>query len=354
MAGDAVAAELLQTGPDKGVDGESLAAFLEDKLPWADASLNIRQFSGGNANLLYLLTYPDAQYVLRRPPFGKLAPGSHDMSREYRVLKQLHPVYPLAPGAFLYCKDIDVIGAPFLVMEYRPSIVIRRELPDSMKGDAKACRFLGETIIDSLADLHSIDPVAVGLADLGNPEGYLERQMSGWRRRWGAAAEGPRADIERIMKWLDDSIPKSGRSALLHNDFKLDNMLLAPDDPTRCIGVVDWDMCTRGDPLVELGFLLNYWGEAGDPPEWLEAASMPTWFPGFPTRKEAVERYGARIGIPLDNLLWYRVFGAFRLAVILQQIWVAYARGERKNQRFATFGQRIDALIRKADRLRTS
>jgi len=309
------------------------------------------QFSGGNANLLYLVQFEDATYVLRRPPFGKLAPGSHDMAREFRVLSGLNRVYPLAPKVYELCEDSEVIGAPFLVMEYKPSIVIRTTLPDVLVGDLARCAHLGETIIDSMALLHSVDPIKADLAALGSPEGYLQRQVEGWQRRWTAVADGPRSDMDRVMQWLRDNLPASAAPALLHNDFKLDNMLLSPEEPSRCIGVVDWDMCTRGDPLVELGFLLNYWGEPGDPREWLDAASMPTWNPGFPTRAEAVARYAQRTGFDMETLPWHRVFGPFKLAVILQQIWSRYLRGESTNERFRTFGNRVDALVRKADRL---
>ena len=344
-------AELRDTPPDRGVDAAQLGAYLQGRLPGVSPAMNIRQFSGGNANLLYLIEFDDAAYVLRRPPFGKIAPGSHDMEREFRVLSRLNRVYPLAPKVFELCEDPDVIGAPFLLMEYKPSIVIRTVLPDALAGDLARCRRLGETIIDSMAMLHRVDPVEADLADLGSPDGYLRRQIEGWQRRWTAVADGSRPDMERVIQWLHDNLPTSGRPALLHNDFKLDNMLLSPDDPSQCIGVVDWDMCTRGDPLAELGFLLNYWGEPGDPRDWIDAASMPTWNPGFPSRAEAIERYASKTGFDMETLPWHRVFGPFKLAVILQQIWSRYLRGESTNDRFRTFGDRVGALIEKADRL---
>lgn len=346
-----VQAEFRDTAPDNGVDAKRLGAYLQDRLPGASSNLTLRQFSGGNANLLYLVQFDETAYVLRRPPFGKIAPGSHDMAREFRVLSRLNRAYPLAPTVFELCEDEEVIGAPFLVMEYKPSIVIRTALPDSLVGDTIRCRRLGETIVDAMAMLHRIDPVEADLAELGNPEGYLQRQIEGWRRRWAAVADGPRPEMDRVMRWLDDNLPTSGKPALLHNDFKLDNMLLSPEEPSHCIGVVDWDMCTRGDPLAELGFLLNYWGERRDPGEWIEAASMPTWNPGFPTRAEAIERYAQKTGFDMQSLPWHRVFGPFKLAVILQQIWSRYQRGESTNERFRIFGKRVDALIRKANRL---
>ncbi len=343
--------ELKPEAPDAGIDTQRLGAWLAGRLAGAAGPMTVRQFSGGNANLVYLLTFADRSYVLRRPPFGRLAPGSHDMSREYRVLSRLHAVFPLAPAVFVLCEDPDVIGAPFLVMEYRASTVIRRDLPAPLAQDPAACERLGNAIIDTLADLHGVDAASAGLSDLGNPDGFLVRQVQGWERRWAAVADGPRPDMDRVLRWLTDNLPASGAASVLHNDFKLDNMLLDPADPSRCIGVVDWDMCTRGDPLVELGFLMNYWGEAGDPPEWLEAASMPTWHPGFPSRAEALRRYAARTGFDMAALDWHLVFGPWKLAVILQQIWARYQRGESRNPRFSTFGQRVDTLIRKADRL---
>jgi len=343
--------ELLEPALDLGINAAQIGDYLRGKLPGSEGPLEIKQFRGGNANLIYLLRYSDAQYVLRRPPVGRLAPGSHDMKREYKVLSRLPRRYPLAPQAFMLSNEPDLIGAPFLVMEYRPGIVIRRDLPSVLATDQDACRRLGNTILSALSSLHAVDPEAAGLGDLGKPDGYLLRQLDGWGRRWEAVSEGPHPDVEHILKWLSDNLPNSASVTLLHNDFKLDNMLLDPDDPTRCIAVVDWDMCTRGDPLVELGFLLNYWGEASDPEEWLKAASMPTWHQGFPSRQEAIAEYIAHTGAKVEALPWHRVFGAFKLAVILQQIWGRFLRGESTNPRFENFGWRVDTLLSKSRQL---
>ncbi len=340
--------ELIPVRADEGLDSARLAAWLKGKLPRAEGELELGQFGGGHANLTYLLRFGATEYVLRRPPLGPVAPSSHDMAREHRVLADLWRVYPLAPRSYLLCDDEAVIGAPFHVMERRHGIVIRNDLPARFQGDAGLARRIGETIVDALADLHQVDPAAAGLSDLGHPEGFVERQLAGWTKRWHAAkaADDPRLDA--VAAWLDAERPPAQAVALLHNDPKLDNMMVGTDDPARAVAVLDWDMCTRGDPLMDLGYLLTFWGEAGDPQAWIEAASMPTWREGFPSRTEAIQRYAEATGFDLSAIQWYHVFGTFKIAVVLQQIYIRFVRGQTQDQRFAPFGSRVAALIDKA------
>lgn len=340
--------ELIATRADEQLDVSRLEPYLRARLPRAEGPLEVQQFGGGHANLTYLLCFGDDEYVLRRPPLGPVAPSSHDMKREHRVLAALSPVFQPAPMSYLVCADPEIIGAEFHVMERRHGFVIRTDLPEAIKRDRDLCRRIGEMMIDVLADLHTTDPKAAGLDQLGHPEGFVARQLKGWSGRWEAAKHQDSPAMAEIMAWLEAGLPDSGRVSLLHNDYKLDNMLVGHDDPARAVAVLDWDMCTRGDPLMDLGYLLNFWAEAGDPEPWILGAAMPTWHEGFPSHAEAIERYARRTGFDLDRVHWYHVFGVFKIAVVLQQIYIRYLRGQTQDDRFAIFDQRVDALIDKA------
>jgi len=291
--------------------------------------------------------------VLRRPPLGPIPPGAHDMRREHRVLSALHRRFPLAPQSLLLCEDEGIVGAVFIVEERRHGFVIRDDIPAEFAGrPALNCR-IGEALVDALADLHLVPPAAVGLDDLGRPDGYVERQLAGWSRRWQAAQGGEEAERAAalwtpVLDWLGRIVPASGAAALLHNDYRLDNCLLDTADPARITAVLDWDMCTQGDPLADLGYLLNYWVEPGDPPEWRAIAAMPTWREGFPSRAVAIERYAARTGSDAGAIGWHQVFAAFKLAVIIQQIYIRFVRGQTQDQRFRLYWRRVLGLAEKA------
>ncbi len=312
----------------------------------------IWRFVGGHANLTYLLRYADREFILRRPPLGKLPPGAHDMRREHLVLSRLGDAYPLAPRSYLLCEDEDVIGAVFMVAERRHGVTIPgADLPQALQGDRRFAERLGGNLVDALADLHQVDPARVGLESLGNSDGFLPRQLAGWSKRWTAALETPPPHTEALLRWFEANIPPSSRTSLIHNDYKLDNLLLRADDPAVPVAVLDWDMCTRGDPLMDLGYLLTYWGEPGDPPDWIAASPMPTTHPGFGPREAVIERYAERTGFPVHALPWHRAFAAFKLAAILQQIYIRYVRGQTTDPRFAGFAPRIATMLRKAEAL---
>jgi aminoglycoside phosphotransferase (APT) family kinase protein len=313
----------------------------------------VRQFAGGKANLTYLLRFGDREFVLRRPPLGPIPPGAHDMRREHRVLSALYRRYALAPRSLLLCEDESIIGAVFIVEERRQGFVIRDDIPPEFAGRPELNRRIGEALIDALADLHRVAPAEVGVGDLGRPEGFVERQLAGWSRRWQAAQGGEEAERSArewapVLDWLAARLPPSRGAALLHNDYRLDNCLLNTGDPARIEAVLDWDMCTQGDPLCDLGYVLNYWVEPGDPPEWRDIAAMPTWRPGFPSRAEAVERYAMRTGFDVGAIGWHQVFAAFKLAVIIQQIYIRYVRGQTQDQRFRHYYRRVLGLGEKA------
>lgn len=351
--------EVIDVRPDEGFDVERVSEFLRGDLPGSDRPLRVRQFGGGHANLTYLLRFGGehegeevVEYVLRRPPLGPVAATSHDMHREYRVLSKLWRAFPLAPRAFLYCDDASLIGAEFLVMERRRGTVVRNAIPPEFGGgsDPIANRKLSEVVIDTLVDFHQVDPVAVDLAGLGKPEGFLERQVTGWAARFERAktAEIPVAD--ELTRWLLDELPTSAAATLVHNDWKLDNMAVATDDPGRCVAVYDWDMCTLGDPLCDVGTLLGLWSDRGE--EFAGSNPMPTQSEGFLARSEAAERYCSRRGVDPRSVPYYVVFGTFKMAVVLQQIYQRFHAGQTQDGRFAGLGMLAESLFQLASKRR--
>ena len=328
--------DVVPVRPGEGIDAAVVGAYVAGKVPGAGGVPEIWQFPGGHANLTYLLHYPDGpDYVLRRPPPGDLPASAHDMGREYRVLSVLYRAFPPAPRAYLHCEDRAVIGAPFFVMERRRGTVVRREVPPEFGGgsDRAANRKLSEVIIDTLAAFHAVDPKTAGLDGLGRPEGYLARQVKGWTDRWERARtkDVPAAPV--VVGWLGEHMPPSPPPTLVHNDWRLDNMAVAVDDPGRCVAVYDWDMCTVGDPFTDLGTLLSSWIEAGE--EYAFLASMPSRVPGFMTRAEAIARYAAESGCDVGRMPYYYAFGLFKMAVVVQQLYFRWHKGQTKDDRMA-------------------
>jgi len=324
------------------VDSAVLERYLRAKLPEAAGPLTIAQFPRGFSNLTYLLRLGDQELVLRRPPFGAAIKSAHDMGREYRVLRALHPVYPKAPRPLLYCDDATVIGAPFYVMERRRGVILRGQPPAALGLTPAAMRQIAGAAIDNLAAIHAIDYAAAGLADLGRPEGYVARQIDGWTKRYRAAQTDDLAPIETLIDWLAMHQPSASGAALIHNDYKFDNLMLAPDNLTEIVAVLDWEMCTLGDPLLDLGTTLGYWIEPGDPPA-LQAMLGLTAAPGNLTRREVVARYVAASGRTVDDPRFYYLFGVFKIAVIVQQIYARYRRSATQDARFAGLGAVVAA-----------
>ena len=333
--------DTIEVRPDERFDEERLATYLHGRLPGSENPLNVRQFGGGAANLTYLLDYGTHQYVLRRPPLGPVAKSAHDMAREYKVLSVLHQLFPYAPQAFLYCEDKDVVGADFFVMERRQGIVVRRTIPPEFQEVPQATRRMSEALVDALAQFHAVDYKAIGLGDLGKPQGFLERQIEGWYKRWQAAKTDDLPEMDFMYQWLKDNLPKSTESSLIHNDYKLDNVMLAANDPGQMVSIFDWDMCTLGDPLNDLGALLCYWTEADDPPHVQAMTMMPVGDLGFMTRAELVARYAEKSGRDVHDIHFYHALGLYRLTVIIAQIFIRYERGQTKDKRFAAFEMMI-------------
>ena len=335
--------ELIEVRPDERFDEAALTRWVAGRVPGSDLPLTVLQFARGKANLTYLLRFGEGagavEYVLRRPPLGPVAPGSHDMAREYRVLSTLWQAFPYAARAYAFCDDESIVGAPFFVMERKHGIVVQGTVPAVFGGgeDPAANRSLSTAVVDTLAEFHAVDPASAGLGDLGRPDGFLRRQVDGWIERWHRAKheENPLAD--ELAAWLSAGMPEQGEVSLLHNDWRLDNMAVAEDDPGRCVAVYDWDMATRGDPLADLGTLMAVWYDEGEMPASLNP--MPTLTPGFMSRDEAIARYAERSGRDLARVDWYVVFGTFKLAVVLQQIYIRWLRGQTRDERFAVMGE---------------
>ncbi len=337
-----------QAGPirqGEELDQSRLADYLKSHLPEATGELCIEQFRAGHSNLTYLLRLGERELVLRRPPFGNPVKSAHDMGREYRVLSQLWKVYPPAPRPFLYCDDADVLGDEFYVMERRFGVVLRDGAPPpELQANPQMVRQLSEAVVDNLVQLHSLDFRAAGLADLGRPEGYIGRQVSGWRKRYENARTDDHADMDFLGRWLDESQPGDGPAALIHNDYKYDNIMLGSDDLTKIVAVLDWEMATLGDPLMDLGMALAYWVQEDDAPTQQQSAFGPTMLPGSLTRKEVVNRYAEQAGIEVPDMLFYYCFGLYKLAVIIQQIYARFVRGKTNDPRFAGMDTRVKAL----------
>ena len=339
--------QIIDVRPDEQFDVEAVAAYLDDRLPGADGIPDVQQFGGGKANLTYLLDYGDAEYVLRRPPLGPVAHSAHDMEREYRVLSRLHDVYPPAPEAHVYCGDEGVIGAEFFVMERRTGVVVREQMPEAYAGVDDAPQRMSGALVDALADLHAVDYQSIGLADLGQPDGFIQRQVDGWYGRWQDAKTKEVEVVDTVYAWLNDHVPTSTGAALVHNDYKLDNLMLAPDDPGTVVAVFDWDMCTLGDPLSDLGALLTYWVQPDDPSPFQQFATMPV-DERFPAREDLVQRYAERSGRSVSDIRFYHVLGLFRLTVIVAQIYVRYEKGQTQDERFAALGPMIHVTAQAA------
>jgi aminoglycoside phosphotransferase (APT) family kinase protein len=308
--------------------------------------VRVEQFPSGHSNLTYRVTWSGREMVLRRPPFGSEVKSAHDMGREYRVLSDLHESYKVAPKVILYCDDLSVLDAPFYLMEPIRGIILRRELPPGLLLSPPMARQLSEAFLDNLVRLHGLDYEKIGLGDLGKPQGYLERQVNGWIERYHKSATHDPSEVGRICAWLTQNIPASSDATLIHNDYKYDNVVLDSNDITKIVGVLDWEMCTLGDPLSDLGTTLAYWTDPSDPDELQEICSAPTTIPGTLTRAQLAQRYALATGRGIHNMVFYLAFARFKVAVIVQQIYYRYARGLTHDERFATMPDRIAVLMR--------
>lgn len=337
--------------PGEEFDLKAVEGYLKDHIKGLSGNLSVEQFPSGFSNLTYLIRVGQKDLVLRRPPFGRKAKSAHDMGREYRILSSLNPVFPYCPKPLLFTEDESVMGCPFYVMERIPGIILRKHLPKGLQLNKSEMRKLCENLLDIQYMFHSIDYRAIGLDGFGKPEGYVKRQVEGWSERYRAAQTPDVPSFAEVMQWLHDKMPPdSTKPGIIHNDYKFDNVVLNPDNPLEIIGVLDWEMATVGDPLMDLGSSLGYWVQSDDPQEVQAVGMLPTNLPGALTRQEMVERYAEKAGVAIDNFDFYLCFGIFRIAVILQQIYYRFYHGQTQDQRFKQliFGVHvIDSMTKK-------
>jgi aminoglycoside phosphotransferase (APT) family kinase protein len=327
---------------DEQLAWSKIEAHLKAQLPGLDGPMEPLQFLGGHANLTYLLRFKGRDLVLRRPPLGPVGVGAHDMGREHKVLSRLNDAFKPAPRAFLYC-DESLIGAPFFIMERREGVVVRDEIPAPLSAFENVDKRISFALVDAMAEMHRVDPDAVGLGELGRPNGFVERQLKGWHRRWQDAKDVEIPLFEEIHRKLAATIPSPPRVSILHNDLKLDNCQFEPDNPDQVQSVFDWDMATLGDPLIDLGTLLAYWS---DPSEEAIASQLPqSSSGGFPSKSEIVARYASQINVDPATIAWYEAFAFWKTAVVLQQIYIRFKRGQTKDERFAEHGTRVPKCL---------
>jgi aminoglycoside phosphotransferase (APT) family kinase protein len=332
--------------PGEELNLSKLEPYLRGHFPDETGPLSLQQFPSGHSNLTYLVVLGEREMVLRRPPLGSKVKTAHDMSREYRVLSKLHAFYPAAPKVLLYCDDASVLGSPFYLMELIRGIIIRRDPPAGLLFTAETARQLSESFIDNLARLHALDHAEIGLAEIGKPQGYLERQVRGWIERYLGSKTHDHPEVEKISEWMPQHIPSTGNASLIHNDYKYDNVVLDPANITKIVGVLDWEMATIGDPLSDLGTTLAYWVDPQDPDEMQKIHWCPSTHAGSLTRAQLVERYARTTGRDVSDMVFYLAFARFKVAVIVQQIYYRYHQGMTKDPRFASMPEVVKALLR--------
>jgi aminoglycoside phosphotransferase (APT) family kinase protein len=345
-------AETAPVRPGEELDWASLEAYLRANLPELEGPFAPLQFPNGSANLTYLLRFGGTELVLRRPPFGTVAPGAHDMKREYRVLSKLWTIFDRAPRAYLFCDDHSVIGSDFVVMERRVGEVVRNDVPLSMADHPDVARRISFALVDAMAELHLLDPAAADLATLGRPDGFVERQVTGWHTRWDLVRPNDAPpEMDTLPHRLAASLPTPTRVSFVHNDLKLDNCQFDPANPDRVQSIFDWDMTTLGEPMIDLGTLLNYWPDPSDPPDAGRVSHQGMLAMGLPTRAEIVERYTEQTGIDTSGARWYEAFAQWKTGVVIQQLHRRWEKGESTDPRMETIADRLPLLATTATRL---
>ncbi len=317
------------------LDWNSLEKYLRQNIPELDGDMKVSQFHGGHANLTYLVQFGDKEFVVRRPPFGKIAPGAHDMKREYKVLSKLNKHFSPAPLAYHLCIDDSVIGSPFVIIERRRGVIVRTTVLECFSGFENVEERLATALVKVEADLHQVDYKAAGLEKLGRPNGFLERQLSGWGQRWHLSKTSENKEMDEVLRRLQADIPKSQNNSIVHNDIKLDNCQFQPDNPDDVTSIFDWDMCTLGDPLVDFGTTLSYW-----PEPFFDGVDMPVMLYGdFPSKEFLIERYAMFTGFDLSHIRWYEAFAYWKGAIIGQQLYERYLKGDSTDDRMSKFGE---------------
>jgi len=331
----------------QGFDVRALAAWLRPRVAGLEGEPELLQFGRGFSNLTYLVRFGAREIVVRRAPPGIEIKSAHDMGREFRILSALSPSWPRAPRPLAYADDRSIIGTPFYVMERVRGVILRARVPEGLALDAPVMRRVSEATCDTLAEIHNLDWRAAGLGGLGKPEGYVERQVRGWAERYKKARTDDVPQVERLGAWLEEHRPEESGATLVHNDFKYDNVVLAPD-LSRVVAVLDWEMATIGDPLMDLGTALGYWIQADDPPVFQVTVFGPTNLPGNLTRVEFVERWSRATGRDASNVLFYFSFALFKLAVVAQQLYKRWVDGHTREERYAMMLEGVRAVASSA------
>lgn len=326
------------------IDAQKVLTFLRKFLPDLPALKAIRQFKGGASNLTYELDFGQQSFILRRPPFGKKAKGAHNMHREYQIMEKLRPHYPYVPKMIAHCADESLMGSEFYVMEKLNGMIPRAQLPQPGQFNQKEIRQLCLAALDKIIELHEVDYQAAGFSDLYKGPGYVERQLKGWSHRFQQARTPNVPRFRYVMDWLQSEMPPDQPPCLIHNDFRFDNLVYDPNNREKIIGVLDWEMATVGDPLMDLGGSLAYWIEAKDPYCWRLLRRQPTHLPGMLSRDEVMDYYLDQRNLKLENRKFYYIFGLFRLAAIIQQIYYRYYHKQTNNSQFKVFGVAVNML----------
>ncbi|MFC4767064.1 phosphotransferase family protein [Effusibacillus consociatus] len=338
--------------PGEELNSEAVERFLRSQIEEIPKEeLVIEQFPSGHSNLTYLLRCGDWEAVLRRPPFGPVAPKAHDMERESRILSLIHRVFPLAPKPYVFSDDLSILGAPFYVMERKKGIVLDRKWPEGIDHSPELCRRISESAVDTLVALHAIDWKEAGLESIGRPEGFMERQVRGWIGRYERAKTDEIPVVEETVNWMLNSLPESPPATLIHNDFKLNNMVFSANDPAQVTAVLDWEMTTIGDPLSDLAITISYWDEADDAENLRSGFTSVTSAPGFISRREFLEMYAAKSGRDTQEIDFYLTYAYFKVAVICQQIYFRWKKGQTQDPRFERLGKVTENLMNLAHRI---
>lgn len=352
---DTPAPEIDAVRDGEDLDWAAIETFLRHELSpevTGSGDFRVSQFPNGSANLTYLIAFGDSELVLRRPPFGVIAPGAHDMRREYKVLSLLWKTFDKAPRAYVLCDDHEIAGTDFFVMERRQGEVIRGVIPPTMRHHDRVGHRVGIALVDAMAEFHLLDPEAAGLAELGRPVGFMPRQVGGWKKRWDLVADPAHdAAMTDVHRRLEATLPDAQRVSLVHNDLKLDNCMFDPADPDRVIAFFDWDMTTLGDPLADLGTLLNYWPDPADDESAQRASHDGMAAMGLPSRAEVTQRYGMATGLDVSQASWYEAFGQWKTGVVVQQLHHRWKMGNSSNERHETVAERLPLLIDSAQAL---
>ena len=340
--------ETQPTRSHERLDEERLADFIRQNISDNVANLRVSQFPAGSSNLTYLISFNGNEFVLRRPPFGNTVKTAHDMRREFNVLSKLSRIYQPAPKPLLYCDDEAVIGSEFYLMERRRGLIIRGIAPTELESSPELQNRVCRSFVGNLAELHRIDFAAAGLDELGKPEGYVRRQVEGWTKRYLAARTDELPEMEQVIRWLDENLPAESGASLVHNDYKFDNIMLDPNDLTSVTAVLDWEMVTIGDPLMDLGTTLGYWMSRDAGEQMLSMPFNPRILMENISRRDLVDMYAEYSGRDISNALFYYIFGTFKIAVIAQQIYARYLKGFTKDKRFSNFNIFVAMLGRVA------